>query len=145
MLPACGQFGGFAAHDLRDAGFGGQRRGDLHRAGIAGPEQHIGLGVERLLNLRAGDAGIGLRVRVGDFQLAAEHAALGIDLLDGEIDAVLPVGADGGAAAGQFGDIGKLDRGPDCAMAAPVNTVASRALAKNTGFMESSCCYCCVC
>ncbi|MHC2787773.1 hypothetical protein ACVMBZ_007014 [Bradyrhizobium liaoningense] len=104
------QLGGLATHDLRDAGLGGERRGDLHRAGIAGPEQHIGLGVERLLHLRAGDAGVGLRVGVGDLQLAAEHAALGVDLLDREVDAVLPVGSDGGAAAGQLGDVGELDR-----------------------------------
>ncbi|MET3344121.1 hypothetical protein ABIF52_004502 [Bradyrhizobium japonicum] len=47
---------------------------------------------------------------MGDLELAAEHAALGVDLLDREVDAVLPVGADGGAAARQLGDVGELDR-----------------------------------
>ncbi len=136
LLPACVEFGGFAAHDLRDAGFGGERRGDLHRAGIAGPEQHIRLGVQCLLNLGAGDTGVGLGVGMGHLQLAAEYAALGVDLFDREIDAVLPVGADGGAAAGRSATLASLIGAPDCAMAAPVNTVASRALAKNTGFME---------
>jgi hypothetical protein len=36
---------------------------------------------------------------VGNHELAAENAALGIDLFDRQIDAVFPVGADGGAAA----------------------------------------------
>ena len=138
LVAGLGQFGGFAAHDLGDAGFGGERRGDLHRTGIAGTEQHIGLAVERLLHLRAGDAGVGLRIGVGDFQLAAEHAALGVDLLDREIDAVLPVGADGGAAAGQFGDVGQLDRRADCANAAVAITPASSAPAKIRNFIQSS-------
>ena len=73
LVAALRQFGGFAAHDLRDAGFGGERRGDLDRAGIAGTEQDVGLAVERLLHLRARDAGIRLQIRMRDFELAAEQ------------------------------------------------------------------------
>ncbi|MEH2559231.1 hypothetical protein V1286_006760 [Bradyrhizobium algeriense] len=47
-----------------------------------------------------------------DFQLAAEQPALGVDLLDRKVDAVFPVVADGGPAAGQFGDVGELDWRP---------------------------------
>ena len=103
------QFRGFAAHDLGDAGFGRQRGRDLDRSRIAGTEQDVRFAIQRLLNLRARDAGVRLRIGVGDFDLVAENAALGIDLLDREIDAVFPVGADGGAAAREFGDVGELD------------------------------------
>ena len=68
--------------------------------------------VERLLDLGARDAGIGLRVGVRDLDRAAENAAFGVDLGDGEIDAVLEVRADGRAAARQLADIGDLDRPP---------------------------------
>jgi len=101
------QFGGLAAHDLGDARLSGQRRRHFDRAGVAGPEQHVGVGIQRFLHLRARDARIGLRVRVRDDDFVAENAARRIDLLNGEIDAVLPVGADGRAAAGKLGDIGE--------------------------------------
>jgi hypothetical protein len=60
-----------------------------------------------------------------DFQLAAEQPALGVDLLDRKIDSIFPVVADGGTAAGQFGDISA-----PCANAATDDTVASRSPAK---------------
>ena len=109
LVAHLGELGRFAAHDLGDAGFGGERRGDLDRTGIAGAEQHVGIGVERLLHLGARDAGVGLRVGVGDDDLVAENAAGGVDLLDREVDAVLPVRADRRAAAGQFRHVGDLD------------------------------------
>ena len=103
------QFGSFPAHDLRDTGFGCERCGDLDRSRVTRTEQDVGLAIERLLNLRARHAGVRLGIGMGDFQLVAENAALRIDFLDRQIDAVLPVGTDGGAAAGQFGDVGQFD------------------------------------
>ena len=70
-----------------------------------------GLFDRRLRRHRLGDAGIGLGVVVGDGDLPAEDAADHVDLLDGEVDRILPVDADGRARAQQLDDIGDLDDG----------------------------------
>ena len=46
---------------------------------------------------------------MGDFNHMAQNAALGIDFGHRHVNAILPVGANGCAATGQFGDIGELD------------------------------------
>ena len=57
----------------------------------------------------AGVSRVGLGVVMDDLDLLAEDAALGVDVGDGEVDAVLPVGAGGRASAREFDDVDQLD------------------------------------
>ena len=79
-----------------------------------GPHDDVSLVVDRLGGERLGDGGVGLRVGVLQHDLAAENAAGSVDLLGGELDAVLEVGARGGAGARQLDHVEDLD-GLGCA------------------------------
>jgi hypothetical protein len=46
---------------------------------------------------------------VDDLDLLAEDAPLGVDVGDGEVDAVFPVGARGRARARELDDVDQLD------------------------------------
>src|SRR5205814_6110062 len=66
--------------------------------------------VDRLLHLRARGAWIGLRIVLLELDLAAEDAALGVDLIDRHQGAVAEVGRRHRAGAGQFADEGEMQR-----------------------------------
>ncbi len=100
---------GFAADDLRNLGLLGQHHVDQHRAGEHRTEDDVGLVVEHFLDLRARGAGVALGVEQRRFDLAAENAALGVDLVDRQQHAVAEIGAGDGAGAGQFEDGRDID------------------------------------
>jgi hypothetical protein len=62
------------------------------------------------LHLGAGDPGIGLRVEIFQFNLAAEDTAFGIDFFNRQNDTVAPIGAGYRAGAGQFDHIRQIKR-----------------------------------
>ena len=76
-----------------------------------GPRIDVGIAVDRLLHLRAGDAGIGLGVSSVERDLLLEDAALGVDLLDRQDDAVAEIAAGHRDAARYLADIGELHLG----------------------------------
>src|SRR5262249_47815628 len=64
-----------------------------------------------LLHLRAGDARVGLGVELAERDLLAEDAALGVDLLDRQDDAVAEIAARHRDAAGDLAHVGQLHLG----------------------------------
>src|SRR5206468_6922871 len=56
-----------------------------------------------------GDAGVALGVGGDGLDFFAENAARGVDFLDGQLDAVLEIGAGRGGAVGELGNGGNLD------------------------------------
>jgi len=106
--------GRLTGHNTDTTGFA-RAIGPLVAASSRGPVAVIGAGgVGKAIAFALAGLGVSeLRIfdseRAKAMQLAAENAALGIDLFDRQIDTVFPVGADGGAAAGQFGDVGQFN------------------------------------
>ncbi len=108
-VAALGDGGGFGAGDLGDLGLLGELHGHQHRAGEHRPEYHVGVVVDHLLDLHARNAGVALGVDMRHIEFLAENAALGVDFLDGERDAITPIRSGHRAGAGQFDDIGNID------------------------------------
>jgi len=106
-----GDRGRFPAGEVRH--LGALRLGHAHQdgAGEHRPHHHVGTVVDRLLRERLGDARVRLRVARRVLDLAAQDAALGVDLLDRELHAVVEVGAGRGTGAGQLDEPHDLDRG----------------------------------
>ncbi len=77
-----GDGGRLAANDLRNLRLLGQQHAHQHRAREHRAENDVRIVVEHLLHLRARDAGVALGVEQLIIDLAAENAALGVDLLD---------------------------------------------------------------
>ena len=102
--------GRLAAGEVGDFGFLGFGHADDDRAGEHRSHDDVRAVVDGLLRQRLRDARIGLRVERLQVDLASEDAAGRVDLLDRQLDAVVEVGAGGGAAAGQFDDVDDLDR-----------------------------------
>ena len=90
---------GLAADDLRHLGVGRHLQRGADRAGVDRAEDGDRLVVERALHGGARLAGIARGVDELELDLLAEDAARGVDLVDRHARAVLPHGADGGAAA----------------------------------------------
>ena len=109
--------GGFRAGEVRDLRAPRLVRADDHRAREAGAEHREHVVVDRLLRQALRDARVALRVGVRHIDLLAEDAAGGVDLADGEVHAVLEVGADGGAGAGQLLQARDPDRALRCGQA----------------------------
>src|SRR5207244_1170483 len=80
-----------------------------HRTREHGPEDHVRITVERLLHLCARHTGIALRVRLGRYDLAAEDAALRIDLVDGEHRAIAKVRTRYGTGSRELDDDRHVD------------------------------------
>ena len=68
------------------------------------------LGLDQLLGVLDRLGGLGLVVAEDDLDLAAEHAALGVDLLDGHLDADAVRAGEGRADAAVGVDVADLDR-----------------------------------
>jgi hypothetical protein len=108
------QVGRLAADELRHFGLLDDLQRDLDVAREHRAEDRVRLAVDRLLHLRAGDAGIGLRVVEREIELLLEHSAAGVDLLDGEDDAIAEVSARYRQLSGDLADVGQLHL-PECA------------------------------
>ena len=103
--------GGLAPREVRNLGAPRLLHAHEDRAGEHRAHHDVGAVVDGLLGERLGDAGIRLRVARRVLDLPAEDAACGVDLLDGELRAVVEVRAGRGAGAGKLDQSDDLDRG----------------------------------
>ncbi len=104
-----GDAGRFTAGEVGHFGAARLGHADHDGTGKHGAKNRKNVVVNGFLRQAFGNAGVALGVGGGGLDFFAENAAGGVDLLDGQLNAVFEVGARGGAAAGQLDDVGDLD------------------------------------